>query len=45
MEADDLDDFAAFAKEFQAETERGAALVGAAMIDEMLEDMLLVDCL
>jgi DNA-binding MltR family transcriptional regulator len=41
MDADDLDDFAAFAEEFQAETERGAALVGAAMIEEMLENMLL----
>jgi len=36
----DLRDFAAFVKEFRAETDRGAALVGAALIDSRLEQLL-----
>jgi mannitol operon repressor len=36
----DLQDFSAFLREFQNETDRGAALVGAAMIDDRLEETL-----
>jgi mannitol operon repressor len=36
----DLKDFSAFLREFQSETDRGAALVGAAMIDQKLADTL-----
>jgi hypothetical protein len=38
--ASDLQDFAAFVKEFREETDRGAALVGAALIDFRLERLL-----
>jgi hypothetical protein len=38
--AADLVDLAAFVKEFTAETDRGAALVGAALIDNRLERLL-----
>jgi mannitol operon repressor len=41
MQQEDVDDFNAFLKEFQAETDRGAALVGAALLDERLRDMLM----
>jgi mannitol operon repressor len=41
MNGDALADFNAFLKEFQDETERGAALVGAAMIEEKLKETLL----
>ena len=40
MREADLKDFAAFLEEFQAETDRGAALVGAALIDQKLKDTL-----
>ena len=40
MRKDDLTDFSAFLKEFQTETDRGAALVGAALIDQKLSDTL-----
>jgi mannitol operon repressor len=36
----DLKDFSAFLREFQSETDRGAALVGAALIDQKLADTL-----
>jgi DNA-binding MltR family transcriptional regulator len=36
----DLKDFTAFLHEFQSETDRGAALVGAALIDQKLADTL-----
>ena len=36
----DRSDFAAFLKEFQDETDRGAALVGAALLDQKLADTL-----
>jgi mannitol operon repressor len=38
--AHDLSDFAAFVKEFKAETDRGAALIGAALVDSELEKLL-----
>jgi len=41
MNGDALADFNAFLKEFQDETERGAALAGAAMIEEKLKETLL----
>ena len=34
----DIRDFAAFVHEFRSETDRGAALVGAALIDQKLAD-------
>jgi len=40
MREDDLNDFSAFLKEFQDETDRGAALVGAALLDQKLADTL-----
>jgi len=40
MREQDLKDFSAFLAEFQAETDRGAALVGAALIDHKLTDIL-----
>jgi len=36
----DLRDFTDFLHEFQSETDRGAALVGAALIDQKLADTL-----
>jgi mannitol operon repressor len=36
----DFEDFSAFLREFQSETDRGAALVGAALIDQKLADTL-----
>lgn len=36
----DLRDFSAFLREFRSETDRGAALVGAALIDQKLADTL-----
>jgi mannitol operon repressor len=36
----DQPEFAAFLKEFQGETDRGAALVGAALLDQKLSDIL-----
>lgn len=36
MREADIKDFSAFLKEFQGETDRGAALVGAAVIDDRL---------
>jgi hypothetical protein len=36
----ELKDFSAFLHEFQSETDRGAALVGAALIDQKLADTL-----
>lgn len=36
MRDEDIRDFSAFLKEFQDETDRGAALVGAAVIDDRL---------
>lgn len=38
--ADELRALAAFSKEFNAETDRGAALVGAALVDNRLESLL-----
>jgi len=38
--ASDLAELAAFVKEFKAETDRGAALVGAALVDNRLERLL-----
>jgi hypothetical protein len=35
-----LQDYSAFLFEFQSETDRGATLVGAAMIDDRLEETL-----
>jgi mannitol operon repressor len=40
MRDEDLKDFSAFLKEFQSESDRGAALVGAALIDHKLADTL-----
>lgn len=40
MREADLKDFSAFLNEFQAETDRGAAMVGAALIDQKLSDTL-----
>jgi hypothetical protein len=40
MREEDIRDFSAFLKEFQTETDRGAALVGAALIDQKLSDTL-----
>jgi mannitol operon repressor len=40
MRDDDLKHFSAFLKEFQAETDRGAALVAGAVIDQQLGDIL-----
>ncbi len=40
MRDNDLADFSAFLQEFQGETDRGAALVGAALIDLKLADTL-----
>lgn len=40
MDSKDLEYFSAFLKEFQDETDRGAALVGAALIDTRLERLL-----
>lgn len=36
MREEDVRDFSAFLREFQAETDRGAALVGTALLDERL---------
>ncbi len=47
MKEEDLEYFSSFLKEFQEETDRGAALVGAALIDERLERLLrshLIEC-
>jgi hypothetical protein len=47
MRETDATYFSEFLKEFQAETDRGAALVGAALIDDRLERLLrshLLDC-
>lgn len=40
MTEEDIKYFSKFLKEFQSETDRGAALVGAALIDERLERIL-----
>lgn len=40
MREADLKDFSAFLREFQSETDRGAALVGASLIDQKLADTL-----
>lgn len=40
MRKEDLEYLSDFLKEFQAETDRGAALVGAALIDERLKRLL-----
>ena len=40
MREEDLKDFSAFLREFQDETDRGAALVGAAVIDHRLLETL-----
>lgn len=40
MKPEDLEYFSKFLKEFQAETDRGAALVGAALLDEQLLELL-----
>ena len=40
MREEDLKYFSDFLKEFQGETDRGAALVGAALIDDRLERLL-----
>jgi DNA-binding MltR family transcriptional regulator len=40
MIEEDIKDFSAFLKEFQNETDRGAALVGAALLDQKLTDIL-----
>jgi mannitol operon repressor len=40
MREEDIKDFTNFLKEFQEETDRGAALVGAAIIDHRLIDTL-----
>ena len=40
MREEDLEYFSGFLKEFQAETDRGAALVGAALLDKQLHDLL-----
>ena len=47
MREEDIKYFSSFLSEFQEETDRGAALVGAALIDERLERLLkdhLIDC-
>ena len=47
MRKEDLKYFTEFLNEFQFETDRGAALVGAALIDDRLERLLsshLIDC-
>lgn len=41
MKEDDIQYMSAFLAEFQAETDRGAALVGAALLDARLERLLL----
>lgn len=41
MQPEDLQYFSGFLKEFQGETDRGAALVGAALLDRQLRDLLL----
>ena len=41
MEGDALKDFHVFLKEFQDETDRGAALLGCALIDQKLKETLL----
>ena len=40
MREEDIKDFSAFLREFQDETDRGAALVGAAVIDDRLAETL-----
>lgn len=40
MREADLKDFSAFLNEFQAETDRGAAMVGAALLDQKLGETL-----
>lgn len=40
MREEDIRDFSEFLREFQSETDRGAALVGAALIDQKLADTL-----
>jgi len=40
MSPDDLEYFSAFLKEYQSETDRGAALVGAAQLDQQLLELL-----
>lgn len=40
MREEDLEYFSGFLKEFQAETDRGAALVGVALLDKQLHDLL-----
>lgn len=40
MKPEDLEYFSKFLKEFQGETDRGAALVGAALLDEQLLELL-----
>jgi mannitol operon repressor len=40
VETEDLDYFSKFLKEFQTETDRGAVLVGAALLDERLLELL-----
>lgn len=40
MREAELRDFSAFLNEFQAETDRGAAMVGAALLDQKLADTL-----
>jgi mannitol operon repressor len=47
MRPEDVKEFSAFLAEFQNETDRGAALVGAALIDDRLDRLLrshLCDC-
>ena len=47
MREEDVKYFSDFLKEFQSETDRGAALVGASLIDDRLESLLrshLLDC-
>lgn len=47
MREEDVKYFSDFLKEFQSETDRGAALVGASLIDDRLERLLrshLLDC-
>lgn len=41
MRPEDLEYFSDFLKEFQGESDRGAALVGAALLDKQLHDLLL----
>ena len=40
MRPEDIEYFSVFLKEFQAETDRGTALVGAALLDKQLHDLL-----